>query len=152
MTTQTLISLSIRMFIPSLLFSFYSVLGHHRATKPLPVDTLAININTETKLKIQRKVTQREQYVQGNAITEQRTITIKVQNILSKKTTVRVEELLPDVHQPNIELELMQHSNATFDIEHNRLVWNLTLKPKQIINLAVKYKVLYQKGTPKIYL
>ncbi len=130
----------------------YSSIGYYPASKPGLIDTLAVDITTNTKLKIQRKVTQREQHIQGNAVTEQRSITIKVQNILSKKVMVRVEELLPDVHQPSVELELLQHSNATFDIEHNRLVWSLNLKPRQIINLAVKYKVVYQKGTPKMYL
>ncbi len=110
------------------------------------MDTLYLSVERNIKVGINRSIVFHNVYTNGKTIYDTRTINIKLSNPWKKNIRLIVEEMIPNSKDPKVQLELFENSDADIDFNSNRLIWNLELKPKEIRNLEVKYKVVYPQG------
>jgi Domain of unknown function (DUF4139) len=109
-------------------------------------DTLYVNISNNEKIEIKRKITGNTKTIIGKKVHEFRSYRIEFTNPKKVSLKLKVEDLLPSTKDPQIELEILESTDAEMDFTRGRLTWNFRLRPKEKKILEVKYNVIYPKN------
>ena len=123
-------------------------------TKILPsntqTDTLVLPAGVDEKIAVQRKVhkTTPEKNVFSKTLETTVEIDIVIKNNSNNTVKLEIEDQIPIIHNnPDIIITPLDLQGAEID-KDGILTWNKELKPKQDLNLKVKYQAKYPKGTP----
>jgi Domain of unknown function (DUF4139) len=109
-------------------------------------DTLFVNIANNEKIEIKRKIIGNTKTIIGKKVHEYRAYRIEFTNPKKVALKLKVEDLLPSTKDPQVELEILESSDAEMDFTRGRLAWIFKLKPKEKKILEVKYNVIYPKN------
>lgn len=109
-------------------------------------DTLYVNISNNEKIEIKRKIVSNTKIIIDKKVNEFRYYRIEFRNPQNISLKLKVEDLLPSTKDPQIELEILESSEAEIDFTRGRLAWNFRLKPNEKKILEVKYNVIYPKN------
>jgi Domain of unknown function (DUF4139) len=109
-------------------------------------DTLFVNIANNEKIEIKRKIIGNTKTIIGKKVHEYRAYRIEFTNPKKDALKLKVEDLLPSTKDPQVELEILESSDAEMDFTRGRLAWIFKLKPKEKKILEVKYNVIYPKN------
>jgi len=109
-------------------------------------DTLFVNISNNEKVEIKRKIMGNTKTIIDKKVHEYRYYRIEFTNPKKASLKLKVEDLLPSTKDPQVELEILESSEAEMDFTRGRLTWNFKLKPKEKKILEVKYNVIYPKN------
>ena len=82
----------------------------------------------------------------GNSQTRTYTYEISVRNTRSETVDIDVKEQFPLSTEKDIEIKLLETSNAKVDKDKGELTWNINLKPGETKKLIVSYSVKHPKG------
>jgi hypothetical protein len=128
-----------------------SLLAQNRpktVAKPSKVgrDTLYVNISNNEKIEIKRKIMGNTKTIIDKKVHEYRFYRIEFTNPKKISLKLKVEDLLPSTKDPQIELEILESTDAEIDFTRGRLAWNFRLRPKEKKVLEVKYNVIYPKN------
>ncbi|MBQ2396382.1 MAG: DUF4139 domain-containing protein [Bacteroidales bacterium] len=122
-------------------------------TKILPsntqTDTLVLPAGVDEKIAVQRKVhkTTPEKNVFSKTLETTVEIDIVIKNNSNNTVKLEIEDQIPIIHNnPDIIITPLDLQGAEID-KDGILTWNKELKPKQDLNLKVKYQAKYPKGT-----
>ena len=110
-------------------------------------DTLFVVIANNEKIEIKRLIMGHTKKIVGKKVFEFRSYKIEFKN--PKKVTLKlsVQDLIPTSKDGQVELEILESSDAEIDFTHGRLAWSFRLKPNEKKVLEVKYNVTYPKNT-----
>lgn len=116
--------------------------------KPLGVgrDTLFVTIANNEKIGIKRTIMGNTKKNVGKKVMEFRFYKIEFKNPKNVALKMKVQDLIPTSKDGQVELEILESSDAEIDITRGRLAWNFRLKPKEKKILEVKYNVTYPKN------
>ena len=109
-------------------------------------DTLYVNISNNEKIEIKRKIMGNTKTIIDKKVHEFRWYRIEFTNPKKVFLKLKVEDLLPSTKDPQVELEILESSDAEMDFTRGRLTWNFRLRPKEKKILEVKYNVIYPKN------
>jgi AAA15 family ATPase/GTPase len=109
-------------------------------------DTLYVNISNNEKIEIKRKIIGNTKTIIDKKVHEFRSYRIEFTNPKKVSLKLKVEDLLPSTKDPQVELEILESSDAEIDFTRGRLAWNFRLRPKEKKVLEVKYNVIYPKN------
>jgi hypothetical protein len=82
----------------------------------------------------------------GKKVLEFRSYKIEFKNPKKVALKLKVQDLIPTSKDGQVELEILESSDAEIDFTRGRLAWNFRLKPKEKKVLEVKYNVTYPKN------
>ncbi len=116
--------------------------------KPLGAgkDTLFVIIANNEKIDIKRTIMGNTKKIIGKKVLEFRSYKIEFKNPKKVALKMKVQDLIPTSKDGQVELEILESSEAEIDFTHGRLAWNFRLKPKEKKVLEVKYNVTYPKN------
>jgi sporulation-control protein spo0M len=86
-----------------------------------------------------------EKKIIGNARKEIRAYEISVKNKKSIPVEITIEDQIPLTSVQEIEVELLESSDAGYDKTTGKLSWKLILQPGEEKKLPFKYSVKYPK-------
>ena len=109
-------------------------------------DTLFVSISNNEKIDIKRTIMDNTKKNIGKKIVEFRYYKIEFRNPKNVVLKMKVQDLIPISKDGQIELEILESSDAEIDFTRGRLAWNFRLKPKEKKVLEVKYNVTYPKN------
>jgi Domain of unknown function (DUF4139) len=109
-------------------------------------DTLYVNISNNEKVEIKRKIMGNTKTIIDKKVHEYRFYRIEFTNPKKISLKLKVEDLLPSTKDPQVELEILESTDAEIDFTRGRLAWNFRLRPKEKKILEVKYNVIYPKN------
>lgn len=109
-------------------------------------DTLFVVISNNEKIDIKRTIMGNTKKIVDKKILEFRYYKIEFKNPKKVVLRMRVQDLIPTSKDGQVELEILESSDAEIDFTHGRLAWSFRLKPKEKKILEVKYNVTYPKN------
>jgi hypothetical protein len=109
-------------------------------------DTLFVNISNNEKIDIKRTIMGNTKKIVGKKVFEFRSYKIEFKNPKKVALKMKVQDLIPTSKDGQVELEILESSDAEIDFTRGRLAWNFRLKPKEKKVLEVKYNVTYPKN------
>lgn len=112
-------------------------------------DTLVLPAGVDEKIAVKRKVHKTTPEKTAFSKTLETTVEIEIVIKNNSDNTVRleIEDQIPIIHNnPDIIITPLDLQGAEID-KDGILTWNKELKPKQDLNLKVKYQAKYPKGT-----
>jgi Domain of unknown function (DUF4139) len=109
-------------------------------------DTLFVSISRNEKVDIKRTITGNTKKIVGKKVLEFRSYKIEFKNPKKVALRLKVQDLIPTSKDGQVELEILESSDAEIDFTRGRLAWNFRLKPKEKKILEVKYNVIYPKN------
>jgi hypothetical protein len=109
-------------------------------------DTLFVNISNNEKIDIKRTIMGNTKKIVGKKVLEFRSYKIEFKNPKKVSLKMKVQDLIPTSKDGQVELEILESSDAEIDFTRGRLAWNFRLKPKEKKVLEVKYNVTYPKN------
>ena len=109
-------------------------------------DTLFVDIYNNEKVDIKRTIMGNTKKIVGKKVLEFRSYKIEFKNPKKVALKLKVQDLIPTSKDGQIELEILESSDAEIDFTRGRLAWNFRLKPKEKKVLEVKYNVTYPKN------
>lgn len=109
-------------------------------------DTLFVVISNNEKIDIKRTIMGNTKKIVDKKILEFRYYKIEFKNPKKVVLRMRVQDLIPTSKDGQVELEILESSDAEIDFTHGRLAWSFRLKPKEKKVLEVKYNVTYPKN------
>ncbi len=109
-------------------------------------DTLFVDISNNEKLDIKRTIMGNTKKIVGKKVLEFRSYKIEFKNPKKVVLKLKVQDLIPTSKDGQVELEILESSDAEIDFTRGRLAWNFRLKPKEKKVLEVKYNVTYPKN------
>ena len=112
-------------------------------------DTLVLSAGVDEKIAVQRKVhkTTPEKNVFSKTLETTVEIDIVIKNNSNNTVKLEIEDQIPIIHNnPDIIITPLDLQGAEID-KDGILTWNKELKPKQDLNLKVKYQAKYPNGT-----
>ena len=109
-------------------------------------DTLFVVISNNEKIDIKRTIMGNTKKIVDKKILEFRSYKIEFKNPKKVVLRMRVQDLIPTSKDGQVELEILESSDAEIDFTHGRLAWSFRLKPKEKKILEVKYNVTYPKN------
>jgi hypothetical protein len=86
-----------------------------------------------------------EKKILGNFRKEYRGYEISVKNKKSSAIQIIIEDQIPISTIEEIEVELLESSNANYDKTKGKLQWKFTLQPNEEKKLPFKFSVKYPK-------
>ena len=104
-------------------------------------DTLFVVISNNEKIDIKRTIMGNTKKIVDKKILEFRYYKIEFKNPKKVVLRMRVQDLIPTSKDGQVELEILESSDAEIDFTHGRLAWSFRLKPKEKKILEVKYNV-----------
>jgi hypothetical protein len=110
-------------------------------------DTLFVSISSSEKVDIKRTILGNTKKNVGKKVIEFRDYIIEFKNPKNVALTMKVQDLIPTSKDGQVELEILESSDAEIDFTRGRLAWNFRLKPKEKKVLEVKYNVTYPKNS-----
>lgn len=109
-------------------------------------DTLFVIISSNNKVDIKRTILGNSKKILGKKVLEFRSYIIEFKNPKKVALKLTVQDLIPTSKDGQVELEILESSDAEIDFTHGRLAWNFLLKPNEKKILEVKYNVIYPKN------
>ena len=109
-------------------------------------DTLFVNIANNEKIDIKRTIMGNTKKIVGKKVLEFRSYKIEFKNPKKVALKMKVQDLIPTSKDGQVELEILESSDAEIDFTRGRLAWNFRLKPKEKKVLEIKYNVIYPKN------
>jgi len=109
-------------------------------------DTLFVVISNNEKIDIKRTIMGNTKKIVDKKILEFRYYKIEFKNPKMVVLRMSVQDLIPTSKDGQVELEILESSDAEIDFTHGRLAWSFRLKPKEKKILEVKYNVTYPKN------
>ena len=109
-------------------------------------DTLFVNIANNEKIDIKRTIMGNTKKIVGKKVLEFRSYKIEFKNPKKVSLKMKVQDLIPTSKDGQVELEILESSDAEIDFTRGRLAWNFRLKPKEKKVLEIKYNVIYPKN------
>ena len=109
-------------------------------------DTLFVSIANNEKVFIKRTIMGNTKKIVGNKVLEFRSYKIEFKNPKNVALKMKVQDLIPISKDGQVELEILESSDAEMDFTRGRLAWNFRLKPNEKKVLEVKYNVTYPKN------
>ena len=109
-------------------------------------DTLFVEISNNEKIDIKRTIMGNTKKIVGKKVLEFRSYKIEFKNPKKVSLKMKVQDLIPTSKDGQVELEILESSDAEIDFTRGRLAWNFRLKPKEKRVLEVKYNVTYPKN------
>ena len=109
-------------------------------------DTLFVSIANNEKVYIKRTIMGNTKKIVGNKVLEFRSYKIEFKNPKNVALKMKVQDLIPISKDGQVELEILESSDAEMDFTRGRLAWNFRLKPNEKKVLEVKYNVTYPKN------
>jgi hypothetical protein len=109
-------------------------------------DTLFVVISNNEKIDIKRTIMGNTKKIVGKKVFEFRSYKIEFKNPKKVALKMKVQDLIPTSKDGQVELEILESSDAEIDFTRGRLAWNFRLKPKEKKVLEVKYNVTYPKN------
>ena len=109
-------------------------------------DTLFVVIANNEKVVIKRTIMGNTKKIVGKNVLEFRSYKIEFKNPKKVDLKLTVQDLIPTSRDGQVELEVLESSNAEIDFTHGRLAWSFRLKPNDKRVLEVKYNVIYPKN------
>ena len=109
-------------------------------------DTLFVIISNNEKIDIKRTIMGNTKKIVGKKVFEYRYYKIEFRNSKKVSLKMKVQDLIPTSKDGQVELEILESSDAEIDFTRGRLAWNFRLKPKEKKILEVKYNVTYPKN------
>ena len=109
-------------------------------------DTLFVVISNNEKIDIKRTIMGNTKKIVGKKVLEFRSYKIEFKNPKKVALKMKVQDLIPTSKDGQVELEILESSDAEIDFTRGRLAWNFRLKPKEKKVLEVKYNVTYPKN------
>jgi len=111
-------------------------------------DTLDISLGRDQDIVITRKLekdfSQRRTF--GANRKEDKSWEILIRNTKNENLTLILEDQYPISTDKDIEIEKIDHSGGVLDEKTGKVIWRLTLKPKETQKLYLKYSVKYPKN------
>jgi Domain of unknown function (DUF4139) len=135
-------------FLFLLSIASYSQPSPKNQKKPSGVgrDTLFVSISRNEKVDIKRTIMGNTKKIAGTKIVEFRSYKIEFKNPKKVNLKLKVQDLIPSSKDGQVELEILESSDAEIDFTHGRLGWSFNLRPKEKKILDVKYNVTYPKN------
>ena len=109
-------------------------------------DTLFVFITNNQKIDIKRTIIGNTKKIIGKKVLEFRSYKIEFKNPKKLALKLTVQDLIPTSKDGQVELEILESSDAEIDFTHGRLAWSFLLKPNERKVLEVKYNVTYPKN------
>ena len=109
-------------------------------------DTLFVSIASNEKIDIKRTIMGNTKRIVGKKVLEFRSYKIEFKNPKKVSLKIKVQDLIPTSKDGQVELEILESSDAEIDFTRGRLAWNFRLRPKEKKVLEVKYNVTYPKN------
>ena len=109
-------------------------------------DTLFVSIANNEKIDIKRTIMGNTKKIVGKKVLEFRSYKIEFKNPKKVALKMKVQDLIPISKDGQVELEILESSDAEIDFTRGRLAWSFRLKPKEKKVLEVKYNVTYPKN------
>jgi hypothetical protein len=129
----------------SLCYAFYSP-KHQKKPSGVGRDTLFVSISRNEKVDIKRTIMGNTKKIVGKKVLEFRSYKIEFKNPKKVALRLKVQDLIPTSKDGQVELEILESSDAEIDFTRGRLGWNFSLKPKEKKILEIKYNVTYPKN------
>lgn len=110
-------------------------------------DTLSLSMGRDKKVVVTREKVADKSGIKFLSSKKEQTITfdITIRNNKKELVNVTVKDQYPLSTDKEVEIELLENSNANIDAETGILNWTLNLKPTETKKLRVTYKVRYPK-------
>ncbi len=126
----------------------YAIFSPRHQKKPTGVgrDTLFVSISRNEKVDIKRTIMGNTKKIVGTKVVEFRSYKIEFKNPKKVNLKLKVQDLIPTAKDGQVELEILESSDAEIDFTKGRLSWNFRLKPNEKKRLEVKYNVTYPKN------
>ena len=126
----------------------YAIFSPKYQKKPTGVgrDTLFVSISRNEKVDIKRTIMGNTKKIVGTKVVEFRSYKIEFKNPKKVNLKLKVQDLIPTSRDGQVELEILESSEAEIDFTKGRLLWNFRLKPNEKRRLEVKYNVTYPKN------
>jgi Domain of unknown function (DUF4139) len=126
----------------------YAVYSPKHQKKPSGVgkDTLFVSISRNEKVDIKRTIMGNTKKIMGKKVLEFRSYKIEFKNPKKVALRLKVQDLIPTSKDGQVELEILESSDAEIDFSRGRLGWSFNLKPKEKKVLEIKYNVTYPKN------
>lgn len=109
-------------------------------------DTLFVSIANNEKIDIKRTIMGNTKKIVGKKVYEFRSYKIEFKNPKKVSLRMKVQDLIPTSKDGQVELEILESSDAEIDFTRGRLAWIFRLKSKEKKVLEVKYNVTYPKN------
>lgn len=142
-----------RLFLTGSLILHLGLLCDAQSTPRIPKkhammgkDTLFVVISNNEKIDIKRTIVGNTKKIVGKKVIEFRWYKIEFKNPKRVSLRMKVQDLIPTSKDGQVELEILESSDAEIDFTRGRLAWNFRLKPKEKKILEVKYNVTYPKN------
>lgn len=110
-------------------------------------DTLAISLGRDKRIIVDRKEIKNfsKKRFLGSNIKQTFGYEITLRNTKNEQINITIEEQIPVSKNNKVTVELLEAQGARVDGNTGKVVWKLTLKPKQTHKLYLKYSVKYPK-------
>ena len=93
-------------------------------------DTLFVEISNNVKIDIKRTIMGNTKKIVGKKVFEFRSYKIEFKNPKKVALKMKVQDLIPTSKDGQVELEILESSDAEIDFTRGRLAWNFRLNPK----------------------
>lgn len=132
---------------PAYVFIENSYVGTSSINPDITNDTLEISLGVDKSIAIKREMIKKfnEKKILGNYRKEYRGYEISIKNKKNSAIQIIIEDQIPISTQEEIEIELLESSNANYDKTKGKLQWKLTLQPNEEKKLQFKFSVKYPK-------
>lgn len=110
-------------------------------------DTLSLSMGRDKKINIKREKIVEKSGVKFLSSKKEQTFTydISIRNNKKEAVTIKLEDQYPLSPDKEIEIELLEKSNAKVNTETGVLTWELNLKANETKIIRLSYKVKYPK-------
>lgn len=136
-------------FMPAPLFIFIenSYIGQSEINPDITKDTLSISLGIDKNISVKRQMVKKfnEKKIIGNTRKEIRAYEISVKNKKNYSVEIIIEDQIPLSTMQEIEVELLESSNASYDKTTGKLSWKFSLNPNEDKKVLFKYSVKYPK-------
>jgi uncharacterized protein (TIGR02231 family) len=132
---------------PAYVFIENSYVGTSTINPDIANDTLEISLGIDKSIAIKREMIKKfnEKKILGNFRKEYRGYEISVKNKKNSAIQIIIEDQIPISTIEEIEVELLESSNANYDKTKGKLQWKFTLQPNEEKKLLFKFSVKYPK-------
>lgn len=135
------------MSAPLYIFIENSYIGQSDINADITKDTLQISLGIDKNISVKRQLVKKynEKKIIGNHRKETRGYEIVVRNKKKYPIDIIIEDQIPLSSLQEIEIELLESSNANYDKTTGKLQWKLTLQPDEEKKIQFKFSVKYPK-------
>ncbi|MCX7728332.1 MAG: mucoidy inhibitor MuiA family protein [Bacteroidia bacterium] len=135
------------MSAPLYIFIENSYIGESEINADITKDTLQLSLGIDKNISVKRQLVKKlnEKKIIGNNRKETRGYEITIKN--KKKNTIEIviEDQIPLSTLQEIEVEMLENSNAIYDKNTGKLTWKFNMNPDEERKIIFKYSVKYPK-------